>query len=91
MSMNRAARRKMQKKTGITDKQLEQLQNEANMQYIELEVQKRMKYNEKLLSEAMGFAFSNNNIPSAKVSAILDDISLYMRRKVKESKNNGRA
>lgn len=90
--MNRAERRKMQRKgrkKGLTlsDEQVAKIQSEANMEYIRMEVERRMKINETLFSEALIEAFERNNISKTKGKMLLDDISLIMRRKVAEKRN----
>lgn len=88
--MNRAERRKTQKLINkkLTNEQFEQLKKEANGDFIEKEVEKRMKYNEELFKEALHEAFKRQNISSAKEKALLDDMILIMRRK--RAERNGK-
>lgn len=87
--MGRAEDRRKKKyiKKRLTPKQFQILQSDCNMEYVEMEVQKRMEYNKKLFSDGLEFAFKNNNISNVKAKAILDDVILYMQRKVKEKEN----
>lgn len=91
MIQNRAERRKAMKcfRGKLSQEQFEKLQSEANMEYLEREVQKRMDYNFELFKEAIDEAFKRNNISSSKANAVMDDMVMIMKRKAEERKKNG--
>ena len=88
--MGRAEHRKMQKsiRKRMTDEQFNKLQVEANKGFVEMEVNKQIKFYQNLWTECMLEAFKNNGLSQAKAKMVLDDIELIMLRKIEEKKNS---
>ena len=88
--MGRAEHRKMQRKMKkiMSDEQLKSLQDEANRGFVEMEVNKQIKFYQDLWTECMLEAFKTNGLSQAKAKMVLDDIELIMLRKIEEKKNS---
>ena len=84
--MGRAERRKQKKFIGkrLTDEQYERLLSGATEDFINLEVDKRIKNFQDTFVDALTKAFEKNGISKIKLNMIMDDVISIMK---KEHKN----
>lgn len=80
--MNRKRKRNMQKRFKLTDEQLNKLQSEANMEYVETEVKKRLEVFQGVFNKCLLEAFDRNGISKIKAKSVIDDVELLVKREV---------
>lgn len=82
--MGRAEDRKKKKimKRKLTNVQLDRLQSEANLEYINQEVEKKCDFFKELFSQCITEAFKKNGFTNVQANKLLDDVQIIMRKKV---------
>lgn len=85
--MGRAEDRKKKKfmKKRLTNEQLGRLQSETNLEYINLEVEKKCDFFKNLFSDCIIEAFKKNGFSNIQANKLLDDVEIIMKKKVAKS------